>query len=127
TAGEHRGVVHRGFLRGHRVEVERAQGDTLVVRRQAPETVGVTGKTRDRSRRAGIPVVVVVAIGRHAQLVAADLVAGEDHATAGLGRATHQAATVRGDAEDGRNVFQVATLGLGLAVAVAQLGAVEVL
>src|SRR5690606_18811429 len=43
------------------------------------------------------------------------------------GRATDQAATVVADAEDGRSVFQVTALDLGLAVAVTQLGAVEVL
>src|SRR5690606_31181488 len=115
------GVVDRSVVGGHRVEVERATAVRLL-----PEGAGAV-EARDGGDGAGFRVVPVVAVDRDAQALATDLVAGEDHAAAGLGRATDQAATVVGDAEDGRSVFQVTALDLGLAVAVTQLGAVEVL
>src|SRR5690606_37057176 len=122
TANEDRGVVDLGLVGRDPVEVERAQA-----RAGLPEGALGAVEAGHRDNGAGIPVVVVVAVGGNAEVLAADLVTGEDHAALGRGSTTDQAGAVGGSAEHDRHFLGVTAADLGRAVAVADLDAVEVL
>src|SRR5690606_26907368 len=114
TANEDRGVVDLGLVGRDPVEVERAQA-----RAGLPEGALGAVEAGHGDNGAGIPVVVVVAVGGNAEVLAADLVTGEDHAALGRGSTTDQAGAVGGSAEHDRHFLGVTAADLGRAVAVA--------